>query len=130
MSSGAGGPEPRRDRRALLRRLVPLAIVAVGLGLWRSPLFPQPRTFVWDRPFGLPVIAAEVQLWRGGTLLARAEWPDATEGGLTQQLTLRPGRLRVVSFARLQDGSERRATQELELGTEEVVHAPLLPGGR
>jgi hypothetical protein len=98
--------------------------------LWRSPLFPQPRTFVWDRPFGLSVVAAEVQLWRGDMLLARAEWPDATQGTLTQQLTLRAGRLRVLSFARLQDGSERRATQELELGTEEVVHAPLLPGGR
>ena len=130
MSSGAGGVEPRRDRRALLRRLVPLAIVAVGIVLWRSSLFPQPRTFVWDRPFGLPVVTAEVQLWRGDTLLARAEWPDATEGALTQQLTLRSGRVRVVTFARLQDGSERRATQELQLGSEEVVHAPLLPGGR
>jgi len=130
VSSGAGGPPPRGDRRALLRRLVPLGIVAVGLVLWRSSLLPQPRTFVWDRPFGLRVVAAEVQLWRGDTLLARAEWPDAREGTLTQQLTLRTGPLRVVSFARLQDGSERRATQELELGTEEVVHAPLLPGGR
>lgn len=130
MSSGAGGPEPRHDRRALLRRLLPLAIVAVGLLLWRSPLFPQPHTFVWDRPFGLPVVAAEVQLWRGDTLLARAEWPDAREGPLTQQLTLRAGRVRILSFARLQDGSERRATQELEVGAEEVVHAPLLPAGR
>jgi hypothetical protein len=130
VSDVAGGPEPRRDRRALLRRLVPLAIVAVGLVLWRSSLFPQPRTFVFDRPFGLPVVAAEVQLWRGDTLLSRAEWPDATEGALTQQLTLRTGRLRILSFVRLQDGSERRATQELEVGAEEVVHAPLLPSGR
>src|SRR5262249_59959994 len=130
VSSGAGGPEPRRDRRALLRRLVPLAIVAVGLVLWRSPLLPQPRTFVWDRPFGLAVVSAEVQLWRGDRLLARAEWPDATQGALTQQLTLRNGPIRVLSFARLQDGTRRGGTQELELGSEQVVHAPLLPGGR
>jgi hypothetical protein len=97
--------------------------VALGIVLWRSPLLPQPRTFVWDRPFGLPVVSAEVQLWRGEALLARAEWPDATQDTLSQEI-------HVLSFARLQDGTERRATQELLLGSEEVVHAPLLPAGR
>ena len=126
----ATGPAPRREHPALLRRLVPLAIVAVGLVLWRSPLLPQPRTFVWDRPFGPPVVSAEVQLWRGDTLLARAEWPDASQGALTQQVTLRSGRIRVLSFARLGNGTERRATQDLNLGSEDVVHAPLLPAGR
>src|SRR5215468_8960365 len=130
MSRAAEGPVPRRERSPLVRRLVPLALVVVGIVLWRSPLLPQPHTFVWDRPFGLPIASAEVQLWRGDTLLARAEWPDATQGTLTQKLSLRAGRLRVLSFARLQDGTERRGTQELELGSEEVVHAPLLPGGR
>jgi hypothetical protein len=130
MSATAEGPAPRRERSPLLRRLVPLALVAVGLVLWRSPLLPQPRTLVWDRPFGLSVASAEVQLWRGDTLLARAEWPDATQGTLSQQLTLRAGPIRVLSFARLQDGTERRGTQELQLGSEEVVHAPLLPVGR
>jgi hypothetical protein len=125
--SATGGPEPRRGHPALLRRLLPLAIVAAGLVLWRSPLLPQPRTFVWDRPFGPPVVSAEVQLWRGDTLLARAEWPDATEGALSQTLSLRAGPIHVLSFARLRDGTERRATQELTLGSEEVVHAPLLP---
>ena len=124
------GPPPLRERSPLLRRLVPIALVVVGLVLWRSPLFPQPRTFIWDRPFGLSVVSAEVQLWRGDTLLARAEWPDATQGALSQQLSLRTGPIRVLSFARLQDGSERRGTQELLLGSEEVVHAPLLPGNR
>lgn len=123
-------PPPLRERSPLLRRLVPVALVAVGIVLWRSPLLPQPRTFVWDRPFGLSVVSAEVQLWREETLLARTQWPDATQGTLSQQLSLRAGPIRVLSFARLQDGTERRGTQELQLGSEEVVHAPLLPGGR
>jgi len=130
VTSATGGPAPRRDRPALLRRLVPIALVAMGIVLWRSPLLPQPRTFVWDRPFGLPLVSAEVQLWRGDTLLARAEWPDTTQGELTQEISLRSGPIHVLSFARLQDGTERRATQELRLGTEEVVHAPLLPTDR
>ena len=124
------GQAPPRERSPLLRRLVPLALIALGLVLWRSPLLPQPRTFVWDRPFGLSITSAEVQLWRGDTLLARAEWPDATQGTLTQQLSLRTGPIRVLSFVRLQGGTERRGTQELQLGSEEVVHAPLLPGDR
>ena len=130
MSTAPEGPAPGRERSPLLRRLVPLALVAVGLLLWRSPLFPQPRTFVWDRPFGLSIASAEVQLWRENTLLARAEWPHATQGTLSQQLSLRAGPIRVLSFVRLQDGTQRRAVQELELGSEQVVHAPLLPGGR
>jgi hypothetical protein len=96
--------------------------------LWRSPLFPQPRTFIWDRPLGLEVAAAEVQLYREETLLARAEWPDATRGTLSQELTLRPGPLRVLSFARLADGSRRQGEQQLSLGNEAVVHLPLIPG--
>jgi hypothetical protein len=127
MAGSAEDPPSRREPSPLRRRLVPLAIIALGLLLWRSPLLPQPRTFVWDRPFGLPVVSAEVQLWRGEGLLARAEWPDATQGTLSQELSLRAGHLRVLSFVRLRDGTERRGTQELELGSEGVVHAPLLP---
>ena len=121
--AAATGPE----RPRILRRLIPLALIGVGLLLWRSPLFPQPHTFVWDRPFGLEVVSAEVQLWRGEVLLARAEWPDATAGALTQQLNLRAGPIHVLSFVRVRDGTERRGTQELDVGGEEVVHAPLLP---
>ena len=111
----------------LRKRLPILAVVALGLLLWRSPLFPQPRTFIWDRPLGPQVSSAEVQLWREDTLLARAEWPDATRGTLSQELTLRPGRIRVLTFARLDDGSRRQGEQVLQLGSEAVVHFPLLP---
>ncbi len=129
-SSAPGFAAGTEGRTRLLRRLVPLALVAIGVVLWRSPLLPQPHTLVWDRPSGQSVASAEVQLWRGDTLLARAEWPDASQGTLTQQLTLRAGRVRVLSFARLRDGSELRGVQELELGGAEVVHAPLLPSAR
>ncbi len=124
--AAAGGTH----RSRLLRRLVPLALIALGLVLWRSPLLPQPHTLVWDRPSGQSVASAEVQLWRGEALLARAEWPDASQGTLSQQLTLRGGSVRVLSFVRLRDGTERRGDQELTLGGEEVVHAPLLPVDR
>ncbi|HTS81261.1 MAG TPA: hypothetical protein VMH40_11725 [Myxococcaceae bacterium] len=130
MTPDAPPPDTLPGRQRLLRRLVPIALVAVGLVLWRSPLLPQPHMLVWDRPAGLDLASAEVQLWRGDTLLARAEWPDASRGALTQALTVRRGPVRVLSFARLRDGSERHGDQELELGGEEVVHAPLLPGGR
>jgi len=127
--SAPEAPEGRSGGR-LLRRLVPLVLVGIGVLLWRSPLFPQPVTIVWDRPFGTVVVSAEVQLWREDTLLARVEWPDATEGTLTQKLSLRPGEVRALSFVRLRDGSVGRGDQILELGRAEVVHAPLLPGGR
>lgn len=129
---GAGGVPPDAPRGlgpGLRKRLPILIVVALGLWLWRSPLFPQPRTFIWDRPLGRQVTAAEVQIWRGDSLLARAEWPDATRGTLSQELTLRPGLLRILTSARLDDGSRRQAEQELTLGSEAVVHAPLLPDG-
>jgi hypothetical protein len=129
-SSAPGAAAGRPGRSRFLRRLVPLALVGVGLLLWRSPLLPQPHTLVWDRPFGLDLASAEVQLWRGDTLLARAEWPDPSQGALTQQLTVRGGPVRVLTFARLRDGTERRGDQVLQLGRDEVVHAPLLPGRR
>ncbi len=127
MSAGSEAATTGPERPRLLRRLIPIALVALGLVLWRSPLFPQPHTFVWDRPFGLDIVSAEVQLWRGEVLLAREEWPDATAGALTHQLTLRAGPVRVLSFVRLRDGTERHGTQTLDVGGEEVVHAPLLP---
>ena len=130
MSGSAPDAPEGRSRGRLLRRLVPLVLVGIGVLLWRSPLLPQPVTIVWDRPFGTPIVSAEVQLWRDDTLLARVEWPDATEETLTQRLSLRPGPVRALSFIRLRDGSAGRGDQVLEVGRAEVVHAPLLPGGR
>jgi hypothetical protein len=111
----------------LRKRLPILVVVVLGLWLWRSPLFPQPRTFVWDRPLGPPVASAEVQLWREGDLVSRVEWPDATRGTLSQELTLRRGQYRIFTFARMGDGTARQGEQTLSLGSETVVHAPLLP---
>jgi hypothetical protein len=113
----------------LARRLPILIVVGLGLLLWRSPLFPQPHTVVWERPVGLDIASAEVQLWRGDVLLARAEWPDASRGALTQQLTLRGGPVRALAFLRLRDGTLRQSAQTLPVGGEDVVHVALLPSG-
>ena len=111
----------------LARRLPILIVVGLGLLLWRSSLFPQPHTLVWERPVSLAIASAEVQLWRGDVLLARAEWPDASHGALTQQLTLRGSPVRALTFVRLRNGGVLQGVQTLALGGEEVVHAALVP---
>jgi hypothetical protein len=109
-------------------RLVPLLlVVAAGVFLWRSELFPQPRTLWWELPQAVDVTRAEVQLWQGSRLVARAEWPTHPQGPLLQQLQLRAGRYRAVDFLEFAGGGKEQHTQEVQLGSEETLRLSLSP---
>ncbi len=112
-------------RHPFLRRAPLLLLVAAGVLLWRSSLFPQPRTLLWELPEVVDVTRAEVQLWQGPKLVARAEWPDHPQGPLRQQLQLRAGRYRALTFLELPGGTEEHHAQEVLLGAEETLRLPL-----
>jgi len=113
-------------RHPFLRRLPLLLLVGAGMLLWRSGLFPQPRTLVWDVPPDLAVTRAEVQLWQGPALVARAEWPSPPRGGLVQHLQLRSGDYRALLFLALADGGTAGDTRTVEV-REETVHIATSP---
>jgi hypothetical protein len=114
-------------RHPFLQRLPLLLLVVAGVFLWRSALFPQPRTLVWELPAATAVARAEVQLWKGSTLMARAEWPNSPKGALVQQIQLRGGTYRALSFLELSDGRTEQHSQQVELGAEETLNLPLRP---
>lgn len=114
-------------RHPFLRRTPLLLLLLAGAFLWRSALFPQPRTFLWELPPSEPVARAEVQLWKGPRLMARAEWPNQPRGLLLEHLQLRGGTYRALSFLELADGGTEQHAQPVELAGEETVHLWLRP---
>ena len=114
-------------RHPFLRRVPLVLLVLAGAFLWRSALFPQPRTFVWDLPPSVPVTRAEIQLWKGRELMARAEWPNGPHGPLLQQLQLKAGTYRALSFLELADGGTEQHAQTVAVDREETVHLSLRP---
>jgi hypothetical protein len=114
-------------RHPFLQRVPLLLLVAAGAFLWRSALFPQPRTLVWELPASMAVARAEVQLWKGSALVSRAEWPNSPKGPLVQQIQLRGGTYRALSFLEFADGTTEQHTQAVELGAQETLNLPLRP---
>jgi hypothetical protein len=114
-------------RHPFLRRAPLLLLVVAGAFLWRSQLFPQPRTLLWELPESVDVARAEVQLWKGSQLVARAEWPEHPHGPLLQQLQLRAGRYRALAFLQMAGGDTEQLTQDVQVGSEETLHLTLRP---
>jgi hypothetical protein len=114
-------------RHPFLRRVPVLLLVGAGVFLWRSELFPQPRTLLWELPPSVSVTRAEVQLWKGSTLVARGEWPNNPPSPLVQTLQLRQGTYRSLSFLEFGDGHTEQHSQLVELGTQETLRLPLRP---
>jgi hypothetical protein len=114
-------------RHPFLRRVPLLLLVGAGVFLWRSELFPQPRTLLWELPGSEAVRRVEVQLWKGTSLVARGDWPNNPPSPLVQQLQLRRGTYRSLSFLEFGDGHTEHHTQLLELGSQETLRLPLRP---
>ena len=110
-----------------IRRVPLLLLVGAGAFLWRSALFPQPRTLLWELPPSVAVTRAEVQLWEGAVLVARGEWPSNPPSPLVQQLQLRRGTYRSLSFLEFGDGHTEQHSQLVELDSQETVHLWLRP---
>ncbi len=114
-------------RLPFLRRAPLLLLVVAGVFLWRSELFPQPRTLLWELPEAVDVTRAEVQLWQGDRLLARAEWLSHPQGPLVQRLQLRPGHYRALTFLELDGGSREQHSQQVQVASEETLHLSVRP---
>ncbi len=114
-------------RHPFLRRVPLLLLVVAGGFLWRSELFPQPHTLLWELPPSVEVTRAEVQLWKGSALVARAEWPSSPPSPLVLRLQLRAGSYRAWSFLEFADGRTGQQTQLVELGPQETVRLSLRP---
>jgi hypothetical protein len=108
-------------RHPFLRRVPLLLLVLAGAFLWRSALFPQPRTLIWELPASVSVARAEIQLWKGPELVGRAEWPNAPSGTVLQKLELRRGAYRALTFLELTDGGTEHHAQTVDLEGEETV---------
>lgn len=115
--------------RGLRMRLPLLLVAALGLWLWRSDLFSQPRELVFLLPS--PVAHADVQLYaEGGELVAREERtfpPGGAASIVRMEISLRHGRYLARAFVRGESGAERALSREVEIGSEKVNEVELKP---
>ncbi len=119
-------------RSGLLRRLPVLAVVAVGVLLWRAPFFPQERTLVYQLPDRFSAAThVDLQLYDDdGALLSREQRYFSPANGapreLSQKITLRAGRYRAQVFARLPgEAAIASATAELDVRREPTLVAAI-----
>jgi hypothetical protein len=110
-------------------RLPLLLAVMLGLWLWRSDLFPQPRELVLLLPS--PAAHVDVQLYsEGGELLGREERTFPPGGGrsvVRMEISLKHGRYLVRAFLRGESGAEQALSREFDIGSERADEVELKP---
>jgi hypothetical protein len=113
-------------RGGLAVRLPLLLAVALGVWLWRSDLFAQPRELVLLLPS--PAARADVQLYasEGGELLAREERAPSPPV-IRMEISLKRGRYLCRAFLRSDSGAEQALSREIEIGSERVNEVELRP---
>ncbi|HVE85211.1 MAG TPA: hypothetical protein VND93_20305 [Myxococcales bacterium] len=109
--------------RRLAVRLPLLAALAVGLWLWQSSLFPQPRELLLRLPSrGPPLTRAELQLYAEGGELLKREERSFPGGGAPDQLrveiALKRGRYLCRLFVEDASGGKRQLSRTVEVGDE------------
>ena len=129
---------PGVTSRRVAVRLPLLGALVLGVWLWRSSLFPQPRELVvLLPPTRAPIAGVEVQLYsEEGELLKREErfleGLDATGTGrsvLRMEISLRSGRYLCRAFLRDAQGAGLALSRTVELGDERTYEVELQPPG-
>lgn len=117
-------------RRGLAVRLPLLVAAALGIWLWRSSVFPQPRELVLLLPAPAAAHAArmEVQLYsEDGELLAREEraFQGEAPSVLRLEIPLRRGHYPCRAFVRDASGAERALQGAADVGEARSVEVEL-----
>lgn len=121
-------------------RLPLLAAAALGLWLWQSGPFSQPRELVLMLPQGrTPAASVEIQLYsEEGALLRRDErfFKAGSAGApsvLREEIALAPGRYLCRVFVRDAQGATTSLSHTVDVGSERTYHLDLNlkppPGG-
>lgn len=115
-------------------RLPLLAAAALGLWLWQSGPFSQPRELVLMLPQGrTPAASVEIQLYsEKGELLRRDERFFRTADApsvLREEIALAPGRYLCRVFVRDTQGATISLSRSVDVGSERTYHLDLKPSG-
>ena len=112
-----------------MKRLPLLVFVALGLWLWKSPLFPQTRHIVWQTGAGAADIRrVDVQLYSPqGELLKRdlREFPSGATADVVQDVALREGTYDARFAVDRSHGRQETGHRELEVAEGDTYVLPL-----
>lgn len=107
-------------RNRLLRRLPLLVVLAAGIVLWNSPLFPQSRELTWRLPEDRAGIeSVEIQLWDSAHRLVQREqvFGGRAGGEILERVSLAKGLYIADIFIR-RNGQENHLRLDVSVGDE------------
>lgn len=106
-----------------------LALVALGVWLYQSSLFPQDRQLVWRLESGGEAITQlELQLWSPENQLLKREvqsFPHGAPAQVEQKLSLSEGRYEARYVIDRVGGKQEAGKRTLEVGGEKTYHLTL-----
>lgn len=106
---------------AWARRLGVLAFIALGVWLWQSNVFVQPRELIWQVGEDRSIAWVEIQLWSGQGELIKREAFSFAQGApfeLAQKVPLIEGTYQARVFIRRGAGAEEAYAQTVRVGSE------------
>lgn len=120
--------EPVPGGNPLLKRLPILVLIAAGVMLYQSSLFPQSRTLVWQTGASRAEIEqVDLQLWRGTELLKREvkRFGAGAPAEVTQEVTLSEGAYEARYVIDRVGRTQEAGTRPLQVDGEQTYYLPL-----
>ncbi len=116
-------------KHPLMKRLPLLVFAALGIWLWKSPVFPQTRHIVWQTGAAAADIRrVDVQLYSpGGELLKRdlREFPSGATADVVQDVALRQGTYDARFAVDRDRGPQETGHRELKVAEGDTYVLPL-----